>query len=530
MVPSRLKYFWGRLSLAKKLYLIFGGMGLIIVLELLTLKYALSNLGAVRAFVYGESVWSKAQKDSAYYLQRYARTHDEEDFEKYRDSLFVPLECRKARLELYKENPDQEIIWRGFLNGKIHPDDVGPILHMIKVFAFLPHIQTALTTWREADEILMKFEAAADRLRNAIRANAPAPVLDGLILEIHELNLDLGMAEDRFSEALQEGARWLETVLLITLSLLVFFVEIFGFLLIFFFGSSLSDSIRKLIHRSEKISRGEFESDLPITSDDEVGQLTRSINVMGKTIATSKSELEATVAERTEALKEAMRMRDEFYTIATHELKTPVAGIQLSLQMLERKLSDPNSEFDRENVLSRISKAVELSRKLTDLQDTLMDVTRISGGLLTIQKNPEDLVPVIRQAMEHASLGEKVEMLYEGPERLLASFDTIRLGQVITNLLKNAVKYGGSSPVRITVTQKVREIHIEITDEGPGIPPEHQKRIFEPFVRANRDAGVSGLGMGLYISRKIMEAHGGGLEVSRSSAEGTTFRATLPSA
>ncbi|MES2528668.1 MAG: HAMP domain-containing sensor histidine kinase [Bdellovibrionota bacterium] len=508
---GQISYFWNRQSLPRKLYLIFGFMALIIFGELLTLRYALRNLGAVRAFVYGESVWSKAQKDSAYFLKRFAITRDPKDFEAYRSALFIPLECRKARLELEKENPDMEIVHRGFVNGKIDPHDVDSILHLIRHYAWLGHIKIALTTWKDADELLQKFEKTAEDFRaekNPEQANI-------LLTEIDTLNREIGLAEDRFSVALQDGAHWLEGVLLLSLIGIVIVVEVLGFALVFFFGQSLTDSLNALNRRALALGHGEKFEAVPVNSLDEMGDLTRSINKMGFMIEASKEELENRISE-------AVRTRDEFYGIATHELKTPVTAILLSLQILEKKNTDPE--------LSKyVKNSIDLARRLTVLQDNLMDVTKISAGLLRIVKTNEDLMPIVRRNVDEVMMTEKhPQVEIRGPETLFANVDGICMGQVITNLLKNAIRYGKGQLVEIEVSKKDSEVQIHVRDRGPGIPEEQREKIFQPFTRANADAGISGFGMGLYISQEIMEAHGGTLKIKETGPQGTIFCATFP--
>lgn len=519
---------WNKFSLQKKLYLIFGLMALVIVLELLTLRYAMTNLTAVRAFVYGESVWSKAQKDSAYYLKRLSISKDDRDFEAYQKALFVPRECRIARLELYKDQPNIGLVRRGFINGKIHPDEVGPILHMIQTFDWLPHIQLALTTWKEADELLQEFERVAIDYREAVMTPSTSPqVISEYSRRLDEINLELGTAEDRFSDALQEGARWLENVVLISLLSLVVIVEVIGFLFVYFFGRALSQSLGRLITSARRIERRDFPGELPVTSQDEVGELTNSINQMGKTIEAYQSDLERKIAERTRALSEAIQTRDQFYSIASHELKTPVTAIQLTLQMMEKGLQATDS-LNREKLLLQIGKAVELARKLNHLQDTLMDVTRINGGMFEMNMSKQDLMPIIRSSVDEARLSEqRASVDIVGPSECFASFDAVRMGQVISNLVKNALKYGSDTPVTVAVIEKEGHLQIRVSDKGPGIPQDQRDKIFEQFIRVNPDTGISGLGIGLYVSRIIMEAHGGSL-VLESANEGATFLAVLP--
>lgn len=538
---SKIKSFWNQISISRKLYLIFGFMAVVIVFELLALKYSMQNLQAVRAFVYGESVWSKAQKDSVHYLNRLAMTKDEADFRSYEASLFVPHECRPARLELYKENPDMDIVRKGFINGKIHPDDVDPILHMIRNYAWLGHIKTALSTWKEADEILQQFEQIALKYRDAVLVEKDQYKTEDYLNQLHQLNIQLGEAEDRFSHALQEGARWLEGVILLSLVALVITVELTGFLLIFFLSRSISLRLNLLIDTAKKIGDGTFPQELPVTSEDEIGKLTRSINQMGRTIQSSQGELERKIEDRTSQLREvarenellyeeakrAVKTRDEFFSIASHELKTPITALQLSLQLIEKNLVQ--ASLDKEWLSTQISKSLKLARKLTSMQDTLMDVTSISGGHFQMHIAREDLVPVIKSNIEDAKLAESSSLVtYSGPDTLMASFDSTRIGQVVTNLVRNGLKYGNGLPVEVSLSATEKLVRISVTDQGSGIPSSEHEKVFERFIRVNTDNAISGLGMGLYISRQIMEAHKGSLVIEKSDSRGTKFVATFP--
>lgn len=511
-----------RFSIQRKLFLIFGFMTCLIVFELLMLRYSMSNLTAVRAFVYGESVWSKAQKDSAYYLKRMGITKSEEDFASYNKSLFVPRECRVARLELYKENPNHDLIVRGFINGKIHPDEVGPILHMISAFSWLEHIEAALQTWKEADEILQEFEKNAELFHSEVMAANPDRVkIQELSSKLDSLNFELGKAEDRFSDALQQGARWLESVVFISLILLVVLVSLTGLLLVHFFGRDLVNRIDALVNRARKIGRKEFEAPLVVDKEDELGTLMVSVNHMSSMIQSSQEELE-------DRVREAVKTRDEFFSIATHELRTPVTAILLRLQMMERDLAS-KPELAKPEVLNHIRSVIQLVLRLRKLQDTLMDVTKISAGMFTLDKAPSDLMEIVRNSVEQARDPEsKARIHITGPDKVSGNFDMMRVEQVMVNLIRNALKYGEGSDVEINVQATKASAKVYVSDHGKGIPENMREKIFERFTRVNQDAGISGLGMGLYISREITRVHGGEIRLLTSSTEGTTFEVILP--
>jgi PAS domain S-box-containing protein len=238
--------------------------------------------------------------------------------------------------------------------------------------------------------------------------------------------------------------------------------------------------------------------------------------------------------ERARQLREAqeeIRERDEFLSVASHELRTPVAALQLQLQLLQRAWQrGPGGSAGGDGVEARVASLERQTRRIAVLVNELLDVSRMRLGRLTLRYEPLDLAEVARDAADHVlpELGRAgtalVLELSPAPGRL----DRLRVEQVITNLLVNAGKFGAGKPVRLRVAAEERLLRLEVQDQGIGIAPEHHARVFERFERAVPAENFGGLGLGLYVARQIVEAHGGEIRLTSAPGAGTTFVVRFP--
>jgi PAS domain S-box-containing protein len=230
--------------------------------------------------------------------------------------------------------------------------------------------------------------------------------------------------------------------------------------------------------------------------------------------------------------QEAIRARDEFLSIASHELKTPLQSLTLQNEMRKRMLE--RSPLNSSNAESLV-KALDMDRRqltrINRLIDDMLDISRIRNSRLSIQKEKFDLLHLIDDLSERLlpqleASGCTLRKDYSGTLEVYA--DSYRLEQVIANILINAMKYGAGSPVFIRAKLAQKKVLIEIEDEGPGIREEDCERIFHRFERAVSSNEVSGMGLGLYISRQIMELHDGTLHATSELGKGSTFIMELP--
>jgi signal transduction histidine kinase/CHASE1-domain containing sensor protein len=228
--------------------------------------------------------------------------------------------------------------------------------------------------------------------------------------------------------------------------------------------------------------------------------------------------------------KEAISVRDEFLSICSHELKTPLTTLKLQTQLNRRKAVKQEG-LSTQSFIGLLSTTERQVDRLSRLVDDMLDVSRIATGRLKITMEAFDLADVVREVAERLtpqaeSAGSRLQL--EIGTSIMGQWDRLRIDQVVTNLITNAVKYGAGQPIRLSLTETAGEAKLLVRDEGMGIAPEHQKRIFERFERVTEDSGISGLGLGLYITRQILEAHGGTIQVESDIGRGATFIVTLP--
>ncbi|MGZ5958584.1 MAG: PAS domain-containing sensor histidine kinase [Myxococcaceae bacterium] len=224
--------------------------------------------------------------------------------------------------------------------------------------------------------------------------------------------------------------------------------------------------------------------------------------------------------------EEAVRLRDEFLSIAAHELRTPLSAVQLQLQsLLERPEGlDPRARL-------KVERACRSGDRLVRLVDTLLDVSRIATGSLTLTPSTFDLTDAVREVVdrfgEHAVQARStVSVRSEGPTS--GSWDRLRIEQVVTNLLTNSLKYAAGTPVELVVRGDEKDAVLTVSDRGPGIPASEQDRIFGRFERAAPIRNFGGLGLGLYVARQIVEAHGGEISMAPRQSVGAEFVVRLP--
>lgn len=243
------------------------------------------------------------------------------------------------------------------------------------------------------------------------------------------------------------------------------------------------------------------------------------------------SDLSSRVESRTEELQEAIKARDQFLSIASHELKTPLTSLKLQLELLHKRIAKGVNETSTE----KFSQSLRLSSlqvdRLTVLVEDLLDVSRIQAGKLSIHSEIVNLTEVVQSAIEQFSetavkSGCQIELKIEN--EIQGFWDYSRIEQVLANLISNAIKYAPGSKIEIAVRNAAPWAEISVKDNGPGIEPHRQARIFERFERATSSRSISGLGLGLFIVRELVNAHKGLIEVKSTPGQGSQFIVRLP--
>jgi PAS domain S-box-containing protein len=270
------------------------------------------------------------------------------------------------------------------------------------------------------------------------------------------------------------------------------------------------------------------------------------LNVTARVEATQRAtqllEAEQQARTRAEALaienerlyrdaREAVGVRDQFLSIAAHELKTPLTTLIGNLQLLQRRMDQRLDERERRNLQVAAAQAGRLNRMV----QSLLDVSRIEAGQLAIERAPVDIVALARRVIDETrASADGRELRFVSRETAAPVLgDELRLEQALQNLLQNALKYSpAGAPVTVEVTQDAERVRLAVRDQGVGVPAAALPYLFQRFYRASNvdERQVSGMGIGLYVVREIVTLHGGTVSVASQEGAGSTFVIELPMA
>jgi signal transduction histidine kinase len=239
-------------------------------------------------------------------------------------------------------------------------------------------------------------------------------------------------------------------------------------------------------------------------------------------------ELQSTQSE----LQRAVRMRDDFMSMVSHEMRTPLNTLFLEAQVRKMHLSRGNAKaFEPAQLRAMVERDERHVQSMVRLIDDMLDVTRLQRGTLSILPKRFDLAMLLRRIVENFGTqaeGAGCALSLQAPGTLEVELDEFRIEQVVVNLLTNAFRYGPGKPVEVLLEDGPRGVRIDVRDQGRGIAPRDQGRIFEQFERAVDNKVSAGLGLGLYIVRQIVESHGGTIGVASVPERGSTFTVLLP--
>ena len=229
------------------------------------------------------------------------------------------------------------------------------------------------------------------------------------------------------------------------------------------------------------------------------------------------------------AAEAAVGLRDEFLSIAAHELKTPLTSVRASAAMLARAV-DRDRVLDPAVLRRAVERVGRQSEKMGQLVTQLLDLSRIEAGQLALAPEPTDLVPLFEEAVAAVQATAPDHALrLRAPARLAAVVDPLRVEQVLVNLLGNAVKYSPAGPVDVDLAAPAPDaVRVAVRDRGPGVPPALRGRLFQRYARGHGEEHRSGMGLGLYVSRRIVELHAGTIRHEAPPDGGSRFVVDLP--
>jgi signal transduction histidine kinase len=300
-----------------------------------------------------------------------------------------------------------------------------------------------------------------------------------------------------------------------------------GFLLLLvsvYLVRSVARPVRVVASGASRIAAGDLSTRIPAGGPAEIRELTTAFNTMAESVEHGLRELEI----QNEQLRESERAKSELITIVSHELRTPLSSILGYTRLLLKR----NADRDRATLRQYVEIIHDQGERLAGLIEGFLAAQEQNGGGIELETKPIDLGGLVRRELDLiAADSPDHELSVEvdaGPLMVLA--DGERLAQVVINLLTNAVKYSpAGGRIRVRVHRQGDVILTSVQDEGLGIPAEHQGRVFSKFFRGEaRASGIPGVGLGLALSREIVEAHGGRIGFTSSEEAGSTFWFELP--
>ncbi len=465
------------------------GAGTIIAL-LLIASLGFETLSSARAYVGGEGLWSKAQKDAVYHLLRYVDAGDSLEYAAFEASLTVFRGDRAARLELLSPDPDWDTVRKGFLAGRNHPDDVHGMGVFLRRYERVSFVAQAIGMWASADSLMFQLEALGQRVRNDVQAGTLRGQEREVVLgEIGSLSHQLKLREDGFSGAMGGGARWAAKWLLVALSLVA--------LLLFAFGAVTLRSAARRLKKSEDARRGVEAQLRQAQKMEAVGQLTGGI---------------------------------------AHDFNNMLTVILSNVQLIEDRLprGDVTTHADLGELKVAAHRGAEMIRKL-------LAFSRAGQYAFEPQALERVLPESIRmlRRMLPASITVDAEL---DPLTPPAQTDPSAVEQMVLNLATNATDAMlGQGVLRVRLAPAVIDeafirkhrwgvagqyAAVSVSDTGTGMPPEVLERIFEPFFTTKPPGEGSGLGMAMVYG--LMKQHGGFVDVESAPGAGTTVTLYFP--
>ena len=572
-------YRWFRdVSIARKLYFTVGAMALLIGVELFVLLFSLNTLSSLRAYVGGEGLWSKAQKDAVFHLYRYGVARTDQDYRLFEQFMRVPLGDAKTRLELLKATPNLDVAREGFLEGRNHPDDVDGMISLFIDFSSISYIRKAINIWSDAQPMAEQLLTIAQELREEIQSPHPSQDrIDQLLGSVYTIDQRLTTLEDQFSFTLGEGSRWLESVVLRLLFATALTVETTGLLLTFSVSKAIQQGLTSIIRAANAFSTGQLGTRAKVLSRDEIGVVASSFNEMADNLQKRVRELAELNRDKEHEIAERERAETELRAACVQleatlrELKSQTAERLRAEEMLRQSEKmkalgqlTGGIAHDFNNLLGVIIGSVEFlmdavrnSPEHTELAREILN-SALSGSLLTrrllavarnqpLRPQRVDLNALLQDnvAMLRRTLGEAIHIeATRSPELWCTSADPSQIGDALLNLALNArdaMPQGGS------LTIEAANFHLDargaapyselrnddyvvltVADTGVGMSDAVVRQAVEPFFTTKPPSAGSGLGLSMAYG--FAKQSGGHLDIESAVGVGTKVRLYLPRA
>lgn len=467
-------------SVRNKFSIIIGLIVFILLFETANFWLAVKISSGLRAYVGGESLWSKAQKAADNSLLKYTVSFDEQDYNNFLNLLQVPLGDKQARLELEKTKPDLQVARQGFLQGGNNMGDIDDMIFLFRDFRNISYMDKAIKIWTEGDQQIQQLIDTGSQIHAYVLKSignnqseavmARSKQLAVFTKQVSAIDQQLTVLENNFSSTLGEGSRsirdillWLTVLLNILLGAIVIFVSM---------------SIRRIIVRVDLA-------------------------------------------------------KSEFVSLASHQLRTPLTVIKWhSSRLLETWDNKGLSTDTQKKYTEQIYKT---NQHMLDLVSAILNVSKIDLGTLAVEPENVHIEDIAKDVLKELEVQIKEKSLkisadFKNPVPAIRA-DPKLMRILFQNLLTNAIKYTPKKgSVACNIELRDNDLLITISDTGVGIPPKDGQRIFGKFYRteAARNMDPNGNGLGMYIVKAIVDVAGGKIWFSSKENEGTTFYVIIP--
>ncbi len=485
--------------------------------------FAITIVSGVRAYVAGEGLYAKYQKDSVFYLRRYIQTAAESDYKKFSEAILVPLGDGNARRALDKRSPDRPNAARFFRAGQNSPDDVPSLVKLFLRFRHLSFMNVAIRIWGQADELTDQLADLGRKAHAKIAGDRITPrERSDLIARVDLLNERLIVLENDFSQILGEGSRWVSHVVLEVLLVADLILLLAGFVLSMLLGRSVVGEIDEISFAVRKIAQGDFSARCAVKGSEEFVHLAEGVNQMASSIEHSQRELKHA---RDNALQ-ASRVKSEFLANMSHEIRTPLNVVLGYTDVLADEIDAQDNEDMKEH-LDAIRRA---GRRLNRTIQGILDFSKIEARAFELRPQSVKLSTMLERHVEDIRIlaeqkNLRLRCVVEDPKATVL-FDEYCLSGALTNLLQNAIKFTQEGSVTARLYRGLdRNLKISVTDTGIGIEPGYLARIFEPF--SQEESGYTrrfeGNGLGLALTRSYLQLNGAHISVQSQKGQGSQF-------
>ena len=452
------------------LLLVFIASGFLIFINYYTIK----TTSAVRAYINGESEYSKGQKDALLYLLTYIQTEDEQYWTYFQTSIDVPVGDNVARKSLLSNGSTSDIE-KGFLRGKNHPDDLEQMEWLFKNFQSVSFMKQAIKIWQDAEPFINELAAIGNESHDKIKTHSlTADRRQQLVKKVNEITTALTLMEREFSNVLGAAAR--------TINQYLFYTNIIFIILIVGSVSGYSINMVKKLMESEKV-----------------------------------------LINRNQDLTNTNRELDNFVHIASHDLRAPIASLKGLIQITME-----------EDEKGNIKKYLHIMENIVNRQDSFIkEIIEYSRNKLTsVNIEKISLKTLIKDAVEqnrYAPEAKNITIVQEIDVDNVYG-DALRMKIILNNIISNAIRYSDEQKdnkhILIKAIKQDRHYMISVEDNGIGIDKKDHERIFDIFFGTNHNKKSTGLG--LYITRETVYKLNGTIKVESEKNKGTKFIITLP--